>query len=215
MNRPQSQRPEGFDAKRLYLTEATPEDDEDTLDIRGILLTVWHGKWIIVVCTIIAAFLGDLQQLAADRGIDSRQIQDQMQILQSTVLIERVIDQLNLDQNPEFNPFIRVAEPALIDRLTENVSLPPELEDLATNMGILRPPPPEPDAEDVRLTGRLAIIRNVSNRLSLEQVDFSRVINISFTSINPGTAERVANAIAEQYIADQVAAKIETARAAC
>ncbi|MDU8945546.1 GumC family protein [Ovoidimarina sediminis] len=240
MNKLQPKQPEGYHAQRLYVTDAVQDDDADTIDIRALLLTVWHGKWIILVCTLIGATLGffastqttpiyratatvmfdpdrtnigNLQQITPDRQARGS-LQDQMQVLRSTVLIERVIDQLNLDRNPEFNPYLRVPEPKLLDRFGEWVTLPPEIMEIAENMGLVSPPPPDRDPVELGRRERLAVIRNVNARIILTQVDLSRVIDISFRSTNPVTAERVANAFAQQYIEDQVASKIDRARSA-
>jgi len=218
----------------------------DTIDIRGLALKVWRGKWIIAICLLIAYVLAylstsqivptyranatvmfdiqqsnivDLQGILSEERFDRGKLEDQMLILSSASLIERVVDQLGLDKNPEFNPTLRTYEPTLLDRLKGVVTLPPEITDIMKDLGIIKPPPPPPaDPELLRVERekrlKVAIIRNVTAGLGLAPVGNSRVLNISYVSTNPRTAAAIANAIANQYIVDQLEAKLEATQAA-
>ncbi len=233
--------------RRLNLDQVVPqqglvvEDDDDVIDIRGVAHTLWRGKWIVVICTLIAAVLGflavsqleptyrasakvmfDIQQsnvvniedVLIDQQFDASELEDQIEVLRSTTLIERVIAELNLDQNPEFNPRLRPAKVTLQDRISEFVSLPPEIEEFAQNIGIIPPPPVTPDPVEAARRERLMIINNVREGLSLRPIGRSRVIEISFVSGNPRTSAQVVNTVADQYIVDQLEAKLEATRAA-
>lgn len=217
------------------------DGDDDTIDLRSVALMLWRGKWIVVIATIIAAVLGflavsqqeptyrasakvmfdiqqsnvvNLQEVLADQTFDSSKLEDQVEVLRSTNLIERVIDELNLDQNPQFNPRLRVPEPTLMDRISKVVALPPEVTDLAMTLGIVTPPPPAPDPEEAARRERLTVIRNVLGGLQLKPIGRSRVIEISYVSGNPRTSAMIVNTIADQYIVDQLEAKLEATRAA-
>lgn len=109
------------------------DDDLPTIDIRSTLRRLWRGKWIIGAAILIAGLLAmiplsrmtpvymasarvlfNLEQANAaafgpaegggSRGENS--ILNQVEILRSTRLIERVVAELDLDANPEFNPFL-------------------------------------------------------------------------------------------------------------
>ena len=217
------------------------EADDDTIDLRSLFTTLWRGKWIVVICTIIASVFGflavsqmeptyrasakvmfDIQQtnvvnieeVLVNQQFDASALEDQVEVLRSTNLIERVIEELRLDQNPEFNPVLRIPEPTILDRINEIVAIPPEVTDLAMNIGLISPPPPEPDPIEAARRERLEVINNVLSGLSLQPVGRSRVIQISYVSDNPRTAAQVVNTIAEQYIVDQLEAKLEATRAA-
>ena len=228
----------------VQMVQAMPagvEDDGDTIDLRALLTTLWRGKWMVVICTILAAVLGflavsqmeptyrasakvmfDIQQtnvvnieeVLVNQQFDASKLEDQIQVLRSTTLMERVIEELNLDQSAEFNPRLRVPEPTLFDRLNEAVSIPPEVTDIAMNLGLVPPPPPAPDPVEDARRERLEVINNVLEGLRLQAVGRSRVIEISYVSSNPRTSERVVNTVAEQYIVDQLEAKLEATRAA-
>ncbi len=213
-------------------------EDEDSIDLGVLLRMLWAGKWIILGATLFfsalayfyasqqtpmyranATVIFDLQErnvanieevVAArdyDRGAD---LQNQIEVLRSTALIERVIEKLNLSQNAEFNPAQATPEPGWFDWLT----LPPEIEATLQSMGLIAadPPPPDPALQERRL--RLAMIERVQEGLQLTPVRNSTVIRIGFVSENPRTAERIANAIADQYIIEQLEGKLDATRSA-
>jgi len=220
---------------------AQPGGEPVSIDLRHIFLTVWRVKWVIVISTLIAAILGvltvsqvgpvysaaakvmfgsqrstvtNMQNVLVDQTFDNTTLQDQMEILRSTVLTERVIDELKLDQNPRFNPSLRVAVPSLVDRLRGVVSLPPEINDFFDTAGIGAAPLPAPDPEELERRIRLAVIGNVLARLRLVPVGQSRVIAITYVSDSPTLAAAIANSYANQYIVDQLEAKLELTSAA-
>ncbi len=217
---------------------------DDTIDIRGLVSKFWHGKWIIAICLLIAYVLGylsisqivptyratatvmfDVQQsnviesILNEEGFDRGKLEDQIMILSSTNLIERVVDDLNLDQNPEFNPTLREPIPSLLDRARSYISLPPEITDIMKDLGLIAPPPPpiaDPEARQLAREERLRvlIVRNVLRGLDLAPLGNSNVLGISYVSTNRNTAADIANAIANQYIVDQLEAKLEATQAA-
>ena len=171
------------------------EADDDTIDLRSLFTTLWRGKWIVVICTIIASVFGflavsqmeptyrasakvmfDIQQtnvvnieeVLVNQQFDASALEDQVEVLRSTNLIERVIEELRLDQNPEFNPVLRIPEPTILDRINDIVAIPPEVTDLAMNIGLISPPPPEPDPIEAARRERLEVINNVLAGLSLQ-----------------------------------------------
>ncbi len=225
----------------VQVMQAPEAEGEDTIDIRGLFATLWRGKYIIAICGFIAAVLAvltvsqfeprykasakvmfdiqkanvaNLDQILIDQEFSKDTLQNQIEILRSTTLIERVVNDLNLDQNAEFNPKLRVESETFIDRLRQTFSFPPEIRDVLMDIGVISLPPLAPDAEETARRERLTIIGNVQKGLSLSPVRGSRVIEVSFTSSNPKTAARVVNSMANQYIVDQLEAKLETTRSA-
>ncbi len=222
-----------------------PMDEiSDTVDIRGLVSKLWRGKWIIAICLMIAYMLAYLsnsqvvptyratamvmfdiersnviESILNEEGFDRAGLEDQMLILSSTNLITRVVDQLNLDQDPEFNPALREEVPSLMERAGSYISLPSGIVDIMEGLGVIAPPPPPvADTEARRLAReerlRQVIVRNVLYGLELNPVGNSNVLGISFVSTNRNTAANAANAIANQYIVDQLEAKLEATQAA-
>ncbi len=134
--------------------------------------------------------------------------------MRSTALIERVIDKLSLDENADFNPSLRPYEPTFWETYFPWLALPPELESLAISLGLASPPAVAPDPETLARRQRLAVIGNVRRGLQLRPVAGSSIIQISFTARKARTASRVANAIADQYIVEQLEGKLDATRAA-
>ncbi len=226
-----SQRPGGM------MTDAEARD-EDGIDLGVLLRMLWSGKWIILgamaFCLALAWFYSsqqvpmyratatvifdqqrtnivNVEDVVANRDYErGADLQNQIEVLRSTSLIERVIDTLNLAENPEFNPARATPEPGMFDWLT----LPPDLKTSLQSIGLIAadPPPPDPALQERRL--RLAMIERVRRGLQLTAVRGSTVIQIGFVSRRPDTAARIANAIAEQYIIDQLEGKLEATRSA-
>jgi capsular exopolysaccharide synthesis family protein len=220
-----------------------PEDDDDVIDLRAIFSRLWRGKWIILICVLFAGAFGYLTasqyvpiyRASAKVMFDApgREIidiggspvapttrdglQDQIEVLRSTNLAEKVVAELGLTNNPEFNPRLRPDEVTLTDRVRDVVEVPDWARETLRDLGLMEPPAPprpEPDpAEVARLEERI-VVENVLGRLSIRPVPDSRVIEIGVFSQNPRTAAAIANAFAEQYIVDQLDARLEATRAA-
>lgn len=217
------------------------EEPGGELNLRALLLKVWHGRWIIAACVAVALVLAllaisqlkptyiasakvlfendttnvaDLQEVVAAREFTRETLGNEIQILTSTSLVERVIDRLGLDRNPQFNPALRgdtsgFSLGALLDWRTyvSRATL--------ADLGLVDPP--EPTFQDPELAARrqrLEIVNNVRDGLSLEPVDGSRVIEIAFEGESPAMSARIVNTIAEQYIVDQLESKLTATRRA-
>ncbi|MCB1335636.1 MAG: polysaccharide biosynthesis tyrosine autokinase [Roseivivax sp.] len=229
-------------ASQGYLPQDGYDDEDDGVDLRGLFMTLWHGKWVIAVCTVLALASGilgvsqatpmyrssamvmfetaaaskvsNIQDFVVNPEFTKDTLQNEIEVLRSTNLIERVIDKLKLDQNPEFNEDLRAEGNTLVERFLGGFAIPPELTDIAQSIGLAEPPGPAPDPTEVAARQRLAIIENVRSGLSLSPVRGSRVIEIGYTSENPRTAADIVNTIAAQYIVDQLEAKLEATRSA-
>ena len=219
------------------------EDDDAAIDLRAMFSRLWRGKWIITVCVLFAGTFGyltasqyepvyrasakvmfdaagtEIIDLGNGAAAPIRQddLQDQIEVLRSTNLVGKVVDALGLTADPELNPALRPVTLTLLDRVRGLFSVPDWAIETLRDFGILAPEPPArapPSAEEVAQFERRVVIENVLGRLSTQPVPNSRVIEISVMSGDPGTAARIANAFAEQYIFDQLDARLEATRAA-
>ncbi|PKP77804.1 MAG: hypothetical protein CVT81_07530 [Alphaproteobacteria bacterium HGW-Alphaproteobacteria-3] len=111
---------------------------------------------------------------------DEQTVQTEIQMLTSRPLVARLITDLRLAGNPEFNPALRST--GFLGRV-------------AIALGV-RHHNPSTDIED--------ITNVVLSRLEVYQKTNSRVIAIVFTSVDPRMAAIVPNRLAELYIAQQV-----------
>jgi capsular exopolysaccharide synthesis family protein len=204
------------------------------IDIRGLVSNLWRGKWIIVICTLIATAIAyvivsqfqpqywasskvmfgqqrakviNLQNVLAESEFDVEALQNELEVLRSFSLATRVIDTMELDKNADFNPALRDTGMSLSKYLLSLV--PFDLKEL----GLISDPAPLPEEERARID-RLALIDQFQSSLYLTPVGRSRVIEISFVSTNAQLSADVVNMVAEQYIFDQLEAKLRTARSA-
>jgi len=144
-------------------------------------------------------------------------IQSELEVIQSEFLIGRVVDRLGLASNPEFNG---TKPPGFLD-----TSLAP-IRDLWHSgiASLLAPPQKAPQAppggaprasrSDDSDPGRRAAIGAVSGHLSVTLLGRTFVILVTVESTDGTMSARIANAIAEVYLADQVDNKNEANRRA-
>lgn len=187
---------------------------ESELDLGALGKALWARKFAILAVTVLAAVLSFVavtmitprykseakvllenretpyNKAQGDRDaerdrvlLDAEAVQSQVQLALSRDLARSIMRDLKFAERPEFNPN---ANGSLIDSIFSMV-------------GLSRRSAPMSDEDKM--------LERYFERLSVYQVDKSRVISIEFQSENPEFAARVANAIAEGYIKLQQQAK--------
>ncbi|GIK98534.1 MAG: hypothetical protein BroJett029_27430 [Alphaproteobacteria bacterium] len=138
----------------------------------------------------------DLESIIAQVPPDADLIASQIEIIRSRDLAGKVIDRLSLDELPEFNPMLREATmlDEAIDALKARVRSWLGEQDLPVET------PPE-DRE------RTMIVNEFRGALDVRLRGNSRVVAISFTSVDRELAPMVANAVVDMYLVDQLEAK--------
>jgi len=126
----------------------------------------------------------------------SPRLSNEVQSLRSPALMERVVRQLNLQNDPEFNPYMSYQAPAPTS---------PKLPAATPNKVAL----PVPDARQVEVTKAM-----LARALSVETVTGSTVIVIKMKASNPLKAAQIVDAVAEGYLAEQLDSKLSTTRQA-
>ena len=123
--------------------------------------------------------------------VDEQTVTSQVQLVLSRDLARAVIAKLKLDKNPEFDPALNGVSPikAILGRL-----------------GLIKDP--------ASMTPEERVLEAYYDRLTAYAIDKSRVIVIDFLSQDPQLAANVANAIADEYLVRQRAAKQDQARTA-
>jgi polysaccharide biosynthesis transport protein len=119
---------------------------------------------------------------------DAEAVGSQIQVVTSRDLARRVIKQLDLQGNPEFDP------------LAEGIS---PLTRVLVLLGLIRDP--------TRLSPEERILEAYYDRLTVYSPTKTRILIIEFTSRDPDLSARAANAIANAYIDMQQEAKREQA----
>lgn len=219
------------------------EPEDSSFHLRAYLSTIWRGKWIIAICIVLSLSMGllavsqltptykasakvlfesdrtnvtNLEEVVVSPDFSRDTLENEIQILSSTSLVGRVVDSLNLGRLAEFNPALGGKERSIVDILRSLLNWrtyvsPQTLADL----GIIAAPVSV--AQDPELAAhhqRLEVIARVLKGLSLRPIQGSRVIEIGFQGRSPTTAANIVNTIAEQYIVDQLDAKLTATRKA-
>jgi len=146
----------------------------------------------------------DTQAVLSGLPADSSTVDTEVEVLRSRQLAERVVDTLNLTQDPEFNG--RLAPPGPIASVIDGVSV---------FLGAAAP-----DAVEEQLSAEAAalekerVVDAVLGRLSIRRAGLTYVMNVSFTSEDPAKAARIANTFADRYMLEQLEAKFDATRQA-
>lgn len=120
----------------------------------------------------------------------------QYSILNSRVLIEKVIDKLSLGQHPEFLPDEAGFKFAVKRWISE---LLPTVKEAST----------EASTEAEEEVRRAGLIGGFRGRLSIEPVRKSHLVNIGFEANDRLLAARIANTIAQQYIENDLDSRMQ------
>lgn len=141
----------------------------------------------------------DAQEILSGLGTDNATVENQTQIIRSWALADRVVRKLQLQTDPEFAG-------------TKSGG------GWLSGLNVLSwfssaPPPPERDVAAAATTDP-AILQRFQSRLGVSVQGRSSVIVVSYSSPSPAKAARIANAIADQYIVDQLETKFEAAKRA-
>ena len=120
-------------------------------------------------------------------------LDSQVEIIKSERVLLRVVKQLNLANEPEFQK-----QPGLVTRLRNTIA------SLISSGEVARTEPIEDEL----------LVDWLRGDLDVRRVGFTNVIEIRFTSPNPEQSARVANAVADAYLADILEAKHEMGRRA-
>jgi len=134
--------------------------------------------------------IATVQELFQMEAVSDNYLETQYKVLQSDTLARRVIEELRLSQVKEFNPpkgewFWQNAHAA---GLTEGLAVDPETEQ--------------------------AILVRFNDRLSVEPVRRSRLVEVSFESQDPQVAAKAVNALASNYIQENLESRWQTAQKA-
>ena len=205
-----------------------PLEGDLEIDLRAIFGTLWRRRWVIGGCVLLitAAVLlvvfqltprytasaqvlidprerkvADVEAVLSGLSSDASTIESQIQVIRSRMLAERVIDQLGLERDPEFNAALR--QPGWTSSSLDWVK------------GLLPGEAVEETAEQRQQRERSEVVDVYLEDLAVSQVGRrSFVIDISFTSENPRMASRVANTLSDLYLVEQLEAKFEATKRA-
>ncbi|MDO6588957.1 MULTISPECIES: exopolysaccharide transport family protein [Rhodobacterales] len=187
------------------------------IDVAGLLLGLWRGKWIIIFTVICAVVLAGYYAFAravpsyaatatiklelpdpqlsdpAFSEISPTRLNTEAAVLQSRHILEQVIDTLELESDPEFNRYLLPATPWSVNGICDRA-----------RALILGQPAPEISQSDLRDK----TIENLSNMLRTGPERGTYLLTVTATTTSPLKSQTIANAVAQAYLADQLRARV-------
>jgi exopolysaccharide transport family protein len=211
----------------------------DMVDLLGLFWVLWRRKLLIaavVALGTVGAYLYgknltptytakagvlidpqqtqilELKAMLSGLSTDGAGLSTQIKLIQSRTFLARVMDELNLFEDPEFNPALRPKDdPQIRISLTEPfrklMALIPQ--DWLMAVGLSEEPVTVLESEAPRLAREIAI-DNFSNGLDVTTEGATYLITISYTALTPTKAAQIANRLAEVYVDDQLQSKLFT-----
>ena len=146
--------------------------------------------------------VSNVEEVLSGLPADSSTVDTQVEILKSRQLAERVVTQLKLEADPEFNPSLR--KPTGVKALVGGI---------AVAMGAARP-------EDIKLSPietqkkHEKIVDRLLAGLSVRRAGLTYVIKVNYESEDAAKAAVIANKFAELYLLEQLEAKFDATRQA-
>ncbi len=152
----------------------------------------------------------DLNQVLSGLTPDTAVVESEVQIIKSRSLAGKVIDELDLTRDPEFNPaLVQLKGFSLWKQNTSawvgnlfSALLPDDGNKISLS------------EEERQLKVKNKAVSILLDRLSVRRSGLTYVIALKFESEVPGKAARIANTIADKYLVDQLEAKFDATKRA-
>ncbi len=149
----------------------------------------------------------NLENVVSDLRADQSTVESEVEILRSKSLILQVIASLDLRTHPDFT------QPSLIERVMAAFGLPtgtsgPAAQRSAPRLDGVITPGTSPPA-DIATPQRDEVVSDFEKRLKVARVRNTLLIEVKASSADPVLAARIANALVETYLKDQLGAKIK------
>ena len=221
------------------------EQRDDELNLRELWRAVMRRKFVLLATMIVVtgaayAYISqqtplytakaliqiqnrDAQVIQIDGIVDEliadpATIATEIEYLTSPAFSRRIVEQLDLVSDPEFNPSLNpeAQQPSLFEILNPMRYIPEEWLSMFSGGSTSDTSPvaaalPGIDPEEAKLN---RIVGRVSSGMEVLQVGGSYVIELTFTSEDPVKAALIANVMADEYLVSQVEAKFEAAERA-
>ncbi|MEL6798969.1 MAG: Wzz/FepE/Etk N-terminal domain-containing protein [Pseudomonadota bacterium] len=227
-----------LDSYQLPIQPSTNE----AFDLRRVIKAVWRQKWLLIIVTLAAlaassyvvsrqvpVFEATASILFEPERVNVVDIADvlsepdartnlgnQIEILTSTMLLERVVDRLseteieNTTAAPSSSRDLEPLAPSSVLQSVKDFARPllvviglRDAPDAPEEVEIVVEALPAPTQEEIDAARKRDAIRDLRFGISLEQIPGSRVIEINYRSTDRREAARIVNAIGEEYIAFQ------------
>ena len=216
------------DGNDLRTAHQDADNDEDIIDLTHYFRVINRSKWRILSLALIVTLLATLIVLSMTPiykatssllieseetnivsieqvyGLDASKkeyFETQYEILKSRHIAEKVVDKLDLGNNPVFTQYIDVEESSFTKDIKQSVK------NVLTFLPQREPTPLT--EEELAQQRKELIITLFSENLSIAPVANTQVVKLSFMSESPKLAATVANTVADVYIENYLEAKFD------
>ncbi|WP_299938814.1 polysaccharide biosynthesis tyrosine autokinase [uncultured Pelagimonas sp.] len=194
-----------------------------SMNFAALLNHLWSGKWQIALITltaiigawyytsnmIVPTYSSTAKIMIESReeqvvnldsvvsglaSADSAAINSEVEVLRSRRLLGKVVDKLNLLDDPEFNRYLR--ETGTRRQITNKIRS-------TLGLSVLERATPEPAVV------RADAVSELRDAVRIRNIPSTLVFNISLTSTDPQKATLIANTLADLYILNQIEVKFE------
>jgi polysaccharide biosynthesis transport protein len=205
---------------------APPSDEgQDVIDLGSLIRTLWRGKLVIGAAIVLMLMLGayyayavatpkfrtaavvmlnnreeqvvDLESVIGGLSADSSVVNTEVEVLKSRGLLGKVVDELNLTQDPEFNSGLR--DPSMVARLKETVKsfLPG------------RPAGVGSTGLNEETFAHQATVNALLSSITIRNVPQSLVFEVVVETESPRKSALIADTLVDLYILNQLEVKFE------
>jgi len=199
--------------------QAAPAKTHDLINVTGLIATLWRAKHVIIGCALAVSFLTavallrttsvytaraevqltregsqviDIPNVVESRSLGPSDVLSEIAVISSPRILERVAERLDLSRHAEFGP-----QPGGIESILTTVRRA-----LRGGANGAQDDDGAPQNPNQIAAGYLA------DRISVRQSGLSYILLIEATSEDPQRAAQIANAVAEEYLAQQVEDKL-------
>lgn len=215
----------------------------DDIDIRGLFLTLWRRRMVIIgvmllglgFAYLITQFISprysakalvlferstnqraaeDILSLVSNLRIDTTLVLNEIEVLRSRTLAKRVVEQLDLVSDPEFNPYLRKKTSwEEIFSLSSFVDIF-KTQTNQTPFKQLNIPPFNPDTlpPEIREASEALAVTIFLSKLRARSIPGSYVMQVEFVSGAPDKAAHITNSIIDIYIEMRLEEKFKAAQ---
>ena len=211
-------------------TQNVGHQDEDVIDLGSLLSTLWRGKYWIALVTAIAILIGgyysyavavpkyrstavviletdqqqllDLQSVVGGLSGDTSEVNSEVEVLRARSLMGKVVDLLDLVNDPEFNANLR--EPSDLYALQVGIK---------DVFGLTPPVVPLHDEELAKRT-RDSVISKLLAVMTVRNVPQSLVFQVTVETESARKSALIADTVVELYILNQIEVKFEATETA-
>lgn len=173
-------------------------------------LTPQYTASASVVVNARAARVVNAEAVIEEQTQDRAVIETEIKLLQSRSFARRVIEQTGLLDDPEFNTALRRPQ-SLRERLQPVTGWLPEAWLVASGLAMPATPLPEVEAAPAPVIEPAQMLEPTVDRflgrLQVARAGEAAVVSIAFTSPDAAKAARLANTVAELYVAERLAGK--------